>query len=353
MKNNYALIMAGGVGSRFWPISTPEKPKQFIDILGIGKSLLQLTVERITSMVPSSNIFILTNEDYKGIVLEQLPILKSENVICEPQRKNTAPCIAFASAKIHSKNANAKLVILPSDHLIINESSFLKTIQNGLQECENNSIVTIGINPTRPETGYGYIEISEEDRVDQNLAFEVIQFREKPNLEIAKQFLESGNFLWNAGIFIWKSEIIIESFKKYSPDLFDLFFKNLAVYNSTEEAEFAVQVFSKCEDISIDYAILEKAPNVRVICADFDWSDLGTWNSLSQHLNKDNQGNHVNSEKISHFECNNNVFILPKDKTAIIDGLNGYLVIDQNNKLLILKIANDQKIKEYLKSTEK
>ena len=348
MKDNYALIMAGGVGSRFWPLSTSQKPKQFIDILGFGKSLLQMTVERVSTIVPESNIFILTNKNYEELVSKQLPNIPQNSIVLEPERKNTAPCIAFASAKIHSLNENARLVVLPSDHLILNSSAFVDTIKMALDVASFNEMVTIGISPSRPETGYGYIEIpTESNHVDKN-QFEVVQFREKPSFEIASQFLKSGNFLWNSGIFVWSSKTIFDAFRIHEPKLFNLFMKDLSQYNGPKEMQFASRVFSNCDDISIDYAILEKANNIKVIVADFDWSDLGTWNSLYQHLDKDSNGNYLNSENINVFDSKNNICILPENKQAIIDGLENYLIIDQNDKLLILKFENDQKIKEYL-----
>ena len=352
MKDNYALIMAGGVGSRFWPMSTSQRPKQFIDILGLGKSLLQMTVERISSLVPITNIYILTNSDYFELVKEQIEGIPSENIVCEPQRKNTAPCLAFASAKIHQKNPNARLVVLPSDHLILNKEAFLENIKTGLRIVEDREIVTIGIHPTRPETGYGYIEFDNKEIFEDDRAYRLKQFREKPSLELAKEFIDSGNFYWNAGIFMWSSKTIHDSFQHNSPALYELFMRDLNPYNTEKEEEFARYAFDQCEDISVDYAILEKAKNVVVIAAQFDWSDLGTWNSLSQHLEKDKHSNFLKSKNTHVFDTTGTIVFTDQNKQVIIDGLNDYLVVDEKDKLMILKLENDQKLKEYLKKSD-
>lgn len=274
-SSTYCLIMAGGVGSRFWPLSTNENPKQFLDILGTGKSLIQLTFDRFKQVVPEKNIYVLTNLDYKNKVIEQLGINENQ-VLCEPQRKNTAPCIAYATAKIHKKDSNALILVSPADHLIINENQFFKDLKTGLDKANNSDeLVTFGIKPNRPDTGYGYIEFDGLNSSINTVA-KVKQFREKPNLDLAKKFISQGNFYWNSGMFAWKSNTIKNSFMKYSNELYKIFFEDDLNYNTENEAIFLNNAFQKCEDISIDYAILENDPNTSVVLSSFDWSDLGT-----------------------------------------------------------------------------
>jgi mannose-1-phosphate guanylyltransferase len=286
--------MAGGVGSRFWPKSTAKNPKQFLDVLGIGKSLLRLTFERMQKISPNENIYILTNENYLQLVLSQLPELTEDQVICEPRRKNTAPCIAYASAKIYSKNKDAVLVITPSDHLILDASRFTELIQISIETALNeDKIVTLGILPTRPDTGYGYIEFDQQESRKAGSVNKVLKFQEKPSLDIAQSFLDAGNYYWNAGIFVWKASVILQAFEQFQPTLFELFANDLAKYGSHLEKSMIADAFEKCEDISIDFAILEYAKNIAVVLADFDWSDLGTWGSLNTHLSKDENNNAV------------------------------------------------------------
>jgi len=348
-SSTYCLIMAGGVGSRFWPLSTEENPKQFLDILGTGKSLIQLTFDRFNQMIPEENIYVLTNMAYKSKVVEQLGI-DSDQVLCEPQRKNTAPCLAYATAKIHKKDSNAIFLVSPADHLIINEAQFFKDLKTGIDKAQHsNNLVTFGIKPNRPDTGYGYIEFDASEG-SMNSVAKVKQFREKPDLSLAINFIEQGNFYWNSGMFVWKSVTIIESFKKHSTDLYNIFFKNLESYNTEMENEFLNRAFSNCEDISIDYAILEKDPNTSVVLSTFDWSDLGTWGSLKDLVEKDENKNSKNNKEIHFFNSNECLVRTNANKTTIIDGLNNYIIIDTDDKLMILNGENEQKLKSYLKT---
>jgi mannose-1-phosphate guanylyltransferase len=350
MNNNYAIIMAGGIGSRFWPMSVPQHPKQFLDILGLGKTLLQMTYERLLKVAPSSQIYILTNSDYKDLVLKQLPDIKADQVLTEPIRKNTAPCIAYAAAKIQALNPNAQLIISPADHLIVNENAFVETIQNALNSAEKDRIATIGIVPTRPDTGYGYIEI--EQKESNRTTYPVKQFREKPNLETAERFLLSGNFLWNSGIFIWKASTVLNALESFQPALFDLFKNSENAYNTPQEQEFVNSAFHKCDDISIDYAVMEHAKNIDVISATFDWSDLGTWGSLDTHLSKDGMNNSVIGGNVCVYNSSNCIINLDKSTEAVIDGLNDFLIVQSENRLMIIRKSNEQELKGFVKDLE-
>ncbi len=353
MKNNYSVIMAGGIGSRFWPLSTPDMPKQFLDVLGIGKSLIQMTFERLLHVSPKENIYIMTNVQYKELVMEQLPELNPDQVLTEPERKNTAPCIAYAAAKIHALNPDARLIISPADHLILQDQNFSQTIDQAIIEAENGKIVTIGISPTRPDTGYGYIEFDPAHDRTENSTVEVKQFREKPNIETAEQFVAAGNFYWNSGIFIWKSETVLRALASFQPDLFDLFAGDLKMYNTESEQTYVNHAFTNCEDISIDYAIMEHSKNISVVLASFDWSDLGTWGSLDNHLEKDRDNNATVGDSIYMYNTSNCIVNIPEGKTALIDGLDGYIVIQSDDKLLILRKENEQELKKYSSSIKK
>ncbi|MDB4075047.1 mannose-1-phosphate guanylyltransferase [Crocinitomicaceae bacterium] len=352
MKDNYSLIMAGGIGSRFWPMSTPERPKQFLDVLGIGKSLLQMTYERLLYVSPVENIYILTNTDYKEMVLEQLPDLTPDQVLCEPQRKNTAPCIAYAAAKIHALNANANLIVSPADHLIIQQDNFAETVNTGLKASAQGRIATIGIKPIRPDTGYGYIEFDSSKESQPNDVIAVDQFREKPDLATAQSFLDAGNFYWNSGIFIWKSATVLNALKEFQPELYDLFAGDLSFYNTSNEQEKVNHCFEVCEDISIDFAVMEHAKNIDIVLSNFDWSDLGTWGSLNSHLNHDEKGNSTIGAKTHIFNTEDCIINIENDKTAVIDSLKGYIVIQSEDRLMILKKENEQALKEFVKVTK-
>lgn len=345
--------MAGGVGSRFWPMSTPQKPKQFLDVLGIGKSLLRLTFERLQNTVPTDQIYILTNTSYLELVLEQLPELNTTQVLCEPMRKNTAPCIAFAAAKIYKNNPEATLIISPSDHLIINETRFNEIINTAITVAnQKKHLVTLGIAPTRPDTGYGYIEFDKSKNISKGEATDVIQFREKPNLQKAQEFIEAGNFYWNAGIFVWRADVILEALKKFQSKLFALFANDLSNYETEKETEFIYNAFNNCEDISIDFAVMEHAKNVSVVLSDFDWSDLGTWGSLTEHLKKDENTNSIIGNNVFAFNSENCLVNVPKNKLVLLDGLKDYIVVESEDMLMVLKSSNEQELKNYLKVIE-
>ncbi len=342
--------MAGGVGSRFWPKSTSSYPKQFLDVLGIGKSLLRLSFERMQKICPDDQIYILTNEDYLDLVLQQLPELQESQVICEPLRKNTAPCIAYASSKIYAKNKEAVLIIAPSDHLIIDTNRFCELIHTAVDTAVNEEqLVTLGIHPTRPDTGYGYIEFDKEADKSPGSVNKVLQFREKPNIETAQDFVSAGNYYWNAGIFVWKAATIISAFKIFQTQLFDLFCAHEQMYNGIEEKSLVLTAFQKCEDISIDFAIMEHAKNVSVVLADFDWSDLGTWGSLTDHLDKDSNNNAVVGSKVLMYNSKDCLVHVPSEKLVVLDGLENMIVVESDNILLVLKKENEQELKKYLK----
>lgn len=349
MNNNYVVIMAGGIGSRFWPMSTTKYPKQFHDILGVGRTLIQQTFDRFTSICPAENVFVVTNIDYKDQVMQQLPELKENQVLCEPSRRNTAPCVAYAAYKIREINPNANLVIAPADHLILKESEFVHIIDIALKQASTSeSLITLGIKPSRPDTGYGYIQFTDTNDGVDPLVKKVKTFTEKPDLDIAKQFLESGDFYWNSGIFIWSLQSIIKAYEKFLPDMADLFAGGKQQYNSTNEATFINQVYQVCTNISIDYAIMEKAKNAYVVLSDFGWSDLGTWGSLYTHLHKDSQQNATVGENVLLYESKGNVIHMPKDKLVVIQGLTDYIVVESESTLLICKKQDEQKIKQFV-----
>ncbi len=335
--------MAGGVGSRFWPVSTTEFPKQFHDMLGAGDTLIQKTFQRLAKLIPVENIFILTNEKYNDIVLEQLPIIKQEQVLLEPAIRNTAPCILYASLKIQKQNPNAVMVVAPSDHWIENETIFAENLQQCFDFCATqNALLTLGIQPTFPNTGFGYIEF---DKSDSNTIKKVAQFREKPDYDTAKLFLNSGNFLWNGGIFIWSVKSIIASFEKFQPQMNALFLRGLQSYNTNLEQSFINENYELAENISIDYAILENAENVYVLPATFDWNDLGTWGSLHEKLDKDENQNSVVNATVLLNNASNNIISTSKEKLVVIDGLQDYIIVDKDNTLLIYPKSKEQEIK--------
>lgn len=335
--------MAGGVGSRFWPVSTTEFPKQFHDMLGSGETLIQKTFSRLSKLIPTENILILTNERYNDLVLKQLPLVKPEQVLLEPAMRNTAPCILYASLKIKKKNPDAVMVVAPSDHWIEDETAFVSNLQQCFEYCQNeNALMTLGIQPTFPNTGFGYIEF---DKSDSNPIKKVNQFREKPDYATAKSFLESGNFLWNGGIFIWSVQSITEAFATFQPQMNQLFLEGLETYNTSNEKQFIIKNYANAENISIDYAILEKAKNVYVLPATFDWNDLGTWGSLHEKLGKDEQNNAVVNAKVILENASNNIIRTEGKKVVVIDGLNDYIVVDQGNTLLIYPKNKEQDIK--------
>lgn len=340
--------MAGGIGSRFWPMSTPEKPKQFLDVLGMGKSLLQLTFERLTTIAPKENIYIVTNANYVDLCAEQLPQMNREQILAEPMRKNTAPCIAYAAAKIHDLNPNAKLIVAPSDHLILKEDLFVATLEKALLEAENNKLVTLGIPPSRPDTGYGYIEVDNQVKLIPGESAKVLQFREKPDLATAESFLASGNFYWNSGIFIWKTETILQALHDFQPKLYDLFTKEMNQYNTVLEQQMVNHCFAECEDISIDFAVMEHAKNVEVVVATFDWSDLGTWGSLYSHMRLDENGNAIVGDHVTMIDSKNCIVNVPDDKLVMIQGLENQIIIESDGNLMIISQKDEQDLKKFL-----
>lgn len=346
MKHNYVAIMAGGAGTRFWPASNEDKPKQFLDILGIGKSLLQLTYERFSGFFPDNNIFVVTNKKYKDLVLKQLPLLDEDHLILEPTRNNTAPSVAYTAFKLNARDPEANIVMAPSDHFIRKEQLFLEKISGALHFASgNDALITLGITPTRPDTGYGYIEKGEQVKDAGLEIYKVLSFREKPDVETAKKYLESGNYLWNAGIFIWKSATIIKAFEKYAPGIYNIFLKGNAVYNTPAEKDFIEKNYPLTTKISVDFAIMEKADNIYTIPADIDWSDLGTWKSLHSFLDKDSNKNAVINKNATLIDSHDNIIKLPKEKKAIIKGLDDFIVIDENGVLLIYPKDKEQEIK--------
>lgn len=349
-KNYYAILMAGGVGSRFWPVSTESFPKQFHDMLGTGDTLLQKTFQRLNKLIPTENIFILTNEKYNDLVLQQLPEVKQKQVVLEPAMRNTAPCILYASLKIQKLNPDAVMIVAPSDHWIEDETAFTQNVQQAFQFCEqNDALMTLGIKPTFPNTGYGYIECGNASA--ENIS-EVIQFREKPDYNTAKQFLAQGNFLWNAGIFMWSASSVINAFKNNQPELFQHFNKGMDLYNTDAEAKFIEENYAKAENISVDYAIMESSKNVYVIPATFDWNDLGTWGSLYDKLDKDQNQNAVVNAKTLVEDAFGNMIRTSKEKVVVVDGLNDYIIVDKDEVLLIFPKTKEQDIKKVLQNVK-
>lgn len=349
-KNNYCVIMAGGIGSRFWPYSRTQKPKQFLDILGIGKTLLQQTFERFANICLEENILIVTNTDYKDIVLEQLPGVKPSNILLEPLRKNTAPCIAYANYKINKINPDACIVVAPSDHFILKEKQFKEKILEGFKFVKNrDALLTLGIRPDRHETGYGYIQVSNgEVAGTSNNLNKVKTFTEKPDYELAKVFHESGEFFWNSGIFIWSLDSIMNAFNKHLSEVDSIFGEGIKFYNTEKENEFILKTYSKCKNISIDYGIMEKAENVYVLCSDFGWSDLGTWGSLHEKLKTDKNKNAITGENIFDYDVRGSIVRVPDDKLVVLQGLEDYIVIDTEDILLVCKKNDEQKIKQFV-----
>lgn len=348
-KNYYAILMAGGVGSRFWPVSTTDFPKQFHDMLGTGETLIQKTFSRLSKLIPVENILILTNEKYNDLVLEQLPQVSKSQVLLEPAMRNTAPCILYASLKIQKQNPNAIMVVAPSDHWIEDEDAFVNDLQHSFDFCAvNDALMTLGIQPTFPNTGFGYIEYNQ----DVSSIKKVAQFREKPDYETAKAFLKSGNFVWNAGIFIWSVQAITAAFEKFQPVMNNLFLSGLDSFNSNDEHSFITENYALSENISIDYAILENAQNVYLLPASFDWNDLGTWGSLHEKLDKDENNNAVINATVVLENAANNIIRTASKKLIVIDGLNDYIIVDKEDVLLIYPKGKEQDIKKIVSKIE-
>lgn len=347
--DNHLVIMAGGVGSRFWPMSTSDHPKQFIDVLGVGKSLLQLTLDRFRDVVPSENVWVVTNEKYVSIVREQLPNIPSNHVLSEPCRRNTAPCIAYVSWRIKKENPKANIVVTPSDHIVTNPIEFKRVINNCLKfTAQSDAIVTLGMKPTRPETGYGYIKADLSSFSARNKeVFRVDQFKEKPNLETAEKYIKQNNFFWNAGIFIWSASTIINAFRIYQPSTARLFERIMNVLGTEAEQETINEVYPECENISVDYAIMEKAEEIFVHPADFGWSDLGTWGSLLAQTPHDLYGNTLVGSNIQVFDTKNTIVHASDEKKVIVQGLDGYIVAEKNDSLLVCKLSEEQRIRQF------
>lgn len=345
IQNNYLIIMAGGIGSRFWPMSTAETPKQFLDILGTGKTMIQQTVSRFDGLVPIENIFIVTSKNYKQLIQNQLPGISDEQVLLEPCMRNTAPCIAYAAYKIHKRNPEANIVVAPSDHLITDETGFRETVTKGLTfTANNNALLTLGMHAHRPETGYGYVQAADEIESGIN---KVESFREKPNLETAQSYLEDGNFFWNAGIFIWTSKNIIRAFEEHLPNVAAIFAKGIDKYDSTEEQAFIDEFFPTCENISVDYGIMERANNIYVMPSSFGWSDLGTWGSLWEKRPKDSEGNSVVGDQVHLFDCKDTVVTVPNNRPVVLQGLEDCIVVEANGVFMVCRKADEQRIKEF------
>ena len=347
--SNHLVIMAGGVGSRFWPMSTAECPKQFIDVLGIGKSLLQLTVERFGNIISPENIWVVTNRSYADIVAKQLPDMPRENILCEPCRRNTAPCIAYISWRIKSKDPKANIVVTPSDHIVTNTGEFQRVISACMKfTSDTDAIVTLGMKPNRPETGYGYIQANMAANSLRNKeVYRVDSFREKPDLATAEKYIKQSNYFWNAGIFIWNVNTIVNAFRMYQPTMSKIFESMLPYYGTEREQELIDQRFPECESISVDYAIMEKAEEIFVCPADFGWSDLGTWGSLHLQSHKDLYGNACIGENINMFESHNCIVHTVQEKKVVIQGLDGYIVAENDDTLLICKLSEEQRIKQF------
>ncbi|WP_246277506.1 mannose-1-phosphate guanylyltransferase [Winogradskyella ursingii] len=349
-SNYYAILMAGGVGSRFWPVSTQDFPKQFHDMLGTGDTLIQKTFKRLARLIPEENIFILTNERYNDLVFEQLPSVTKRQVVLEPAMRNTAPCILYASLKIQKENENALMIVAPSDHWIEDEDAFAEDVEKAFDFCKtNDALMTLGITPSFANTGYGYIEY---DKSTSDEIKSVTQFREKPDYETAKTFIEKGNFLWNAGIFMWSVKSVVEAFRNNQTELFQLFSSGINDYNTEREEQFILQNYVKANNISVDYAIMESSKNVYVIPATFDWNDLGTWGSLYDKLDKDEHKNAIVNAQTLLQDASGNMIRSKKGKVVVVDGLEDYIIVDKDEVLLIFPKVKEQNIKKVLQDVK-
>ena len=342
----HVVIMAGGIGSRFWPMSTPEYPKQFIDVMGIGKSLIQLTVERFKDICPMENFWVVTSEKYVNIVKEQLPQIPAQHILAEPEARNTAPCIAYACWKIRKEFPQANIVVTPSDALVIDTAEFDRCIRLALEKtAESNAIVTLGMKPTRSETGYGYIAAQGE--ADEKGICKVEAFKEKPDVETAKRYLAAENYFWNAGIFVWNVETIMNALRRYAPQIAGVMDELEPALFTDKEAEELKRLFPTCEKISIDYAVMEKAEDIFVLPAEFGWSDLGSWGSLHTLLPQDENGNATVGADVKLFDCRNCVVHVADEHKVVLEGLDGYIVAEKNGRLLICRLSEEQRIKEF------
>ncbi|MFD3000185.1 mannose-1-phosphate guanylyltransferase [Pontibacter toksunensis] len=344
-KDTYVVIMAGGIGSRFWPFSRTNYPKQFHDVLGIGESMLQMTMKRFQDICPVENVFVVTNKDYKELVQQQLPELTENQILLEPVGRNTAPCIAYASYKIRELNPNANLVVTPSDHVVLKQDEFTNVIKDAVEAAAKDDVlITLGITPSRPDTGYGYIQYinNESQKIKK-----VKTFTEKPNLELAQMFIDSGDFVWNSGIFIWNVQSIITAFHQQLPEITEIFDEGVSTMNTSEEQDFIFKAYSHSRNVSIDYGIMEKVDNVYVLLADIGWSDLGTWNSLYTINDKDENGNVIDGE-VMLYDTRDCIVKTPKERLVVIQGLEDYIVAEYDNVLMICKKGEEQKVKDFM-----
>lgn len=345
-NHRYCVIMCGGIGSRFWPYSRADRPKQFIDFFGTGRSLLQMSYDRILPMVPAENIVIVTNALYAPLVKEQLPDLRDDQILLEPARRNTAPCIAWAAYHIAARDPQASMIVTPSDHLITRQQAFQQCVTKGFEFVEqNDALLTLGIEPTRPETGYGYIQIG--SAVDETIS-KVKTFTEKPNLELAKVFLASGEFFWNSGIFMWKAQTVIDALHRYAPDIATVFDAGQDCFGTDREMEFIAQEFSGCMSISIDFAIMEKASNVFVERVNLGWNDLGTWSALYDNSPKNRESNVTQNCSVLAYNSKGNIFAVKGDKLVVVSGLNDYIIADAGDVLLVCPKSEEQRIKQMV-----
>ncbi len=350
-QNNFCVIMAGGIGSRFWPLSKTKRPKQFLDILGTGRTLLQQTFDRFRQIIPKDQIYVVSNLEYQALIAEQLPELPVENILLEPSRRNTAPCIEYANFRIMQKNPDANVVVAPSDHLILRESEFLRCIGQGMEFIQSkDALLTMGIVPSRPETGYGYIQSVQEGLpgYENTGLMKVKTFTEKPNLELARVFLESGDFYWNAGIFFWSLKSIMRAFEAHLPEIHAQFNEGRELYGTPEENDFIEDAYSNCTNISIDYGIMEKAENVYVLVSDFGWSDLGTWGSLYEQLSKDKNENSVTGDNVFMYDCHGNIVNVKGARLVVLQGLTDYIVVQNEDIILVCRREEEQKIKQFV-----
>ncbi|MBI5371059.1 MAG: mannose-1-phosphate guanylyltransferase [Sphingobacteriales bacterium] len=346
-KHHYVAIMAGGIGSRFWPMSRTNYPKQFLDVLGTGKTLIQQTFERYTKLVPKENIYVVTADEYVSIVKKQLPDIPEANVLSEPSRKNTAPCIAYIAFKLIQKDPKALMIAAPADHLIIDTGEFLATAKRAFEFVDHiNALVTIGIKPSYPNTGYGYIQHDTAEAAPE--VYKVKTFTEKPNTELARAFIASGDFLWNAGIFTWKVKNVLAAFEKHLPEVYEVFAAEKDHFNTDGEQEATARIYPQCTNISIDFGVMEKADNVYVIPASFSWSDLGTWHSAWENMEKDYWGNAVAGKKVMVMDAKNCMVHVPDNKLVVLQGLEEFILVDTKDVLLVCKKEKEQEIKEYV-----
>lgn len=349
ISHSHLVIMAGGIGSRFWPMSTPERPKQFVDVLGTGRTFIQMTVDRFKGILPPENVWVVTSQAYKDIVAEQLPEVPQGNILLEPCRRNTAPCIAYATWRIKSIDPKATIVVSPSDHLVLDTPEFQRVVKSAMDFAStSDAIVTLGMKPTRPETGYGYIQTDMSCPSARNKEiYRVDAFREKPDLATAEKYIRKPNMLWNAGIFIWNVSTIVNALRVYAPEINEVFENLLPLYGTDKEQDAINENFPKCESISVDYAILEKSEEIYCFPASFGWSDLGTWGSLRENVSRDNNGNAVIGDNVQTYETRDCVIHCSEERRVVVQGLDGYIVAEKDNTLLICKLSEEQRIKQF------